>query len=226
MRPWRTVKLTFSSATMPPNRIVSCAMSNRGAPTLAVVSGSGDGEVVMSIGPPLARFPPQATLLLFVFARAGRRGRAAKRDTARTLTSTQASRISAKRVRNICRNGSYYRQHNCPPLGVGVKLDSPVAVRSPPRKRYRRNAAAPAAVRSVICRRAWRGYSVRPTLPWFVRQPAGPAESRRRAFPRPPPWRRNRVLADRRHWRPANLPGERPGSRRGRRKAQAARRYR
>src|SRR5215472_823042 len=60
MRPWRTVKLTFSSATMPPNRIVSCAISNKGAPMLAVVSGSGGGEVVMPIGPPLARFPPQA----------------------------------------------------------------------------------------------------------------------------------------------------------------------
>ena len=37
IRPLLTVKLTFSSATMPPNRIVSCAISSKGAAALAVV---------------------------------------------------------------------------------------------------------------------------------------------------------------------------------------------
>ncbi len=69
IRPLPTVKLTFSSATIPPNHIVNCAISNKGAAAPAVVCGSGGGDVVMPIEPPFGQVSSSRPLSFFVFGR-------------------------------------------------------------------------------------------------------------------------------------------------------------
>src|SRR5207248_5924572 len=83
IRPLLTVKLTFSSATIPPKRIVSCAISSKGVAAPAIAPAIGSGEVVMPIGPPLVYVSSSAPLLLFVFGRLAQTGR--QNVTRRTL---------------------------------------------------------------------------------------------------------------------------------------------